>query len=96
MNNLLTVSFLPLKSLWILATNCLRWRQQKLLEGKLKTGQGKFLVPKILDAWMQTFVTFQSSRSAFTVHQEDFLSQVAITFKVTNVIHAGSELTDSS
>ena len=45
---------------------------------------------------MQNFVTFQSSRSAFTVRHEDFLSQVAITFKVTNVIHAGSELTDSS
>ena len=23
-----------------------------------KTGQGKFLVPKIFDAWMQTSVTF--------------------------------------
>ena len=48
---------------------------------------------------MQTSVTFQSSRWAFTVHHEDFLfviSQVVITFKVSYVIHAVSELTDSS
>ena len=79
-NNLLTVSFLPLKSLWILTTNCLRWRQQKLLEEKLQTGQGKFLVPKIFDAWMQTSVTFQSSRWAFRVHHEDFLFVIFLLF----------------
>ena len=40
-------------------------RTQKLLEKKLKTSQGKFLIPKILDVWKcTTSVTFLCFRSA--------------------------------
>ena len=43
------------------------WRPQKLMEEKLQSSEGKFLLPKMLDAWMHNFrsITFQSSRSAF-------------------------------
>ena len=34
------------------------WRPQKLMEKKLQSSEGKFLLPKMLDAWMHNFYNF--------------------------------------
>ena len=34
------------------------WRPQKLMEEKLQSSEGKFLLPKMLDAWMHNFYNF--------------------------------------
>ena len=47
-------------------TSCLCWSPQELLEEKLQTSQGKFLVPKILDAWMHNLCNFPEF--SFGVH----------------------------
>ena len=46
--------------------SCLCSRPQELLEEKLQTGLGKFLVPKILDAWMHNLCNFP--KFLFGVH----------------------------
>ena len=46
--------------------SCLCLRPQELLEEKLQTGLGKFLVPKILDAWMHNLCNFP--KFSFGVH----------------------------